>query len=624
MDTYFPEKVVTRHTSDKPWVTDYFRKVIQERQLAKQLGNEVEYKKWKHISIQMAASLKAKYYRNKVAHLKNENLKSWWSEVSKLIGLSNNGSDGLQLLANEKYSGNMSLLADNINSFFTSVSENLPRLGESNKHFQIATSHEAMETPSAFTISVDNVEQKLSKLKLGKATGPDGIPAWLLRDFSTVLSRPLAAIFNSSVREGYVPQLWKSANITPIPKVNPPRDITSDIRPISLTPIVSKVLESCVGSIINKACVTHPDDTQYGCLRGCSTTHALLTMTDQWFKDTDHLGTFERILLLDFSKAFDHINHNILLDKLESLDVHPVAVRWVAGFLLNRLQRVKIGQCTSSWESPNGGVPQGTYLGPTLFTKMIQDAPSEVPLVKYVDDSTLSHGCETPTCTTLQSAVDSFAQWADINDMKLNAKKTKEILVNFGRKNSISDIPPIIIDSTPVERVDHTKLLGLWISSDLTWAKHVEEITKKASSRLYLLSQAKHASLSTNDRIDLYKSLVRPVVEYACPVWHPGLPKYLERSLESIQVRALRAVFPEHTYCDALSEAGLPSLADRRGELTLRFFSQTEDTDNKCHGLLPELKIAHYDTRNKCKYWPPKARTNRYKNSFVPWCVNKI
>ena len=345
-------------------------------------------------------------------------------------------------------------------------------------------------------------------------------------------------------------------------------------------------------------------------------------MTDQWFKETDNLGTFERIILLDFSKAFDHINHNILLDKLASLDVHPIALRWVAAFLLDRLQRVKIGENMSSWESPNGGVPQGTYLGPTLFTKMIQDAPSEVPLVKYVDDSTLSHGCQTPACTKIQSAVDSFAQWADLNDMKLNAKKTKEVLVKFS-KNS-TEIPPVVINSTPVERVDNTKLLGLWISSDLTWSKHVKEITKKASSRMYLLSQAKHVSMTSHDRIELYKSLIRPVVEYACPVWHSSLPKYLEQSLESIQIRALRSIFPEHTYEEALLEARLPSLADRREELTLDFFTQIEDAANKCHKLLPDIKTKHYNTRNASKYCALKARTNRYKNSFLPWCLSKI
>ena len=178
--------------------------------------------------------------------------------------------------------------------------------------------------------------------------------------------------------------------------------------------------------------------------------------------------------------------------------------------------------------------------------------------------------------------------------------------------------------TTPVERVDHAKLLGMWISNDLTWSKHVKTITKKASSRLYFLSQAKHAEMSTSDKIDLYKSLVRPIVEYACPVWHPGLPKYLEHSLEAIQRRALRSAFPEMAYKDALSVANLPTLVEHRDQLTLDFFSQMENLNNKCHNLLPEIKIKHHNTRNKCKYYVPKVRTNRYKNSFVPWCVNKI
>ena len=186
--------------------------------------------------------------------------------------------------------------------------------------------------------------------------------------------------------------------------------------------------------------------------------------------------------------------------------------------------------------------------------------------------------------------------------MKLNEKKTKELLVNFGKKNKTVDIPPVVINSTPVERVNNTKLLGLWLSSDLTWTKHVKEITKRASSRLYLLSQAKHASISPNDRVGLYKALVRPIIEYACPVWHPGLPKYLDRSLETIQARVLRTVFPDLLYDDALIVADLPTLADRRTELTLNFFTQLTNPQNKCHGLLPNIKTKCYNTRNKSKF----------------------
>eukprot|EP00920_Eleutheroschizon_duboscqi_P034063 GHVT01081689.1.p1 GENE.GHVT01081689.1~~GHVT01081689.1.p1 ORF type:complete len:133 (-),score=2.88 GHVT01081689.1:381-779(-) len=130
--------------------------------------------------------------------------------------------------------------------------------------------------------------------------------------------------------------------------------------------------------------------------------------------------------------------------------------------------------------------------------------------------------------------------------------------------------------------------------------------------------------MSANDKIDLYKSLVRTIVEYACPVWHPGLTKYLEHSLETIQRRVLLSVFPDMAYKDALSKADLPSLDEHRDQLTQDLFSQMENPNKKCHNLLPEIKIKYHNTRNQCKCCIPKARTNSYKNSFVPWCVNKM
>ena len=200
----------------------------------------------------------------------------------------------------------------------------------------------------------------------------------------------------------------------------------------------------------------------------------------------------------------------------------------MATFLLDRAQRVKIGNEYSHSGHPNGGVPQGTLSGPKCFlVYYINDLRTTVPLYKYVDDSTLFE---------IQEPVDIAARWTEHNDMKINSEKSKEIIISFAQDcNFRSTIPNIKIDGRDIAQVCHTKLLGVTISQDLTWNKHVDNIVKKAGKRLYMLYQLKRAGITQKDLVTVYVSVERPVLEYACPVWHTNLPQYLSDNIEVIQ-----------------------------------------------------------------------------------------
>ena len=184
-------------------------------------------------------------------------------------------------LANQLYDGDMQTLADSVNRFFHGVAADLSPLDNS----ILPPSSEVV--PYEFTISQAAVERKLSQINTHKAPGPDGLPNWLLRDFSTYLAGPVCAIYNASVREGTVPSRWKEANVVPVPKVHPPRTIEADLRPISLTATLGKVLESFVGSWILERVSSRLDDHQYGALKQRSTTHALVDMLHHWHTALD-------------------------------------------------------------------------------------------------------------------------------------------------------------------------------------------------------------------------------------------------------------------------------------------------------------------------------------------------
>ena len=165
-----------------------------------------------------------------------------------------------------------------------------------------------------------------------KAPGPEGIPNWILHDLAGLISKPICCIFNSSISEGSVPSCWKRADVVPILKSNPLRSIESDLRPISLTPILSKQLESFIGNWILETICGKIDVNQYGGLRGTSSTHALVDLL-QNLHNIIHNNETVRILYVDFRKAFDSINHAILLDRFRELRVHPILISWFHSFL---------------------------------------------------------------------------------------------------------------------------------------------------------------------------------------------------------------------------------------------------------------------------------------------------
>ena len=380
--------------------------------------------------------------------------RKWWANVKSIVGINKSACpDTMLSLANENTNGNIEELSERINDFLRSVTSNIPPLKPDNKYSQITC-----DTPSDYTITVDDVERNLSKLKQNKSPGPDGIAAWMLRDLAPLFAKPVTAIFNSSIRDGHVPSKWKSANICPLPKRNPPKVIEKDIRPISLTPLLAKELERFVAKWIRNE-ITEKDSLQFGNRAKVSTTHLLIDLIHHWAKALDE-GKCVQAVFLDFTKAFDRIDHAILMKKYEKDGVHPSLLRWLASFLCERKQRVKIGNHVSSMVTLNGAVPQGAILGLVAFCQMIKDMRACLPIYKYVDDSTLFEIInKTLKNRQLQIAMDDTVRWTQNNAMVLNQSKTYEMVIS-GRTKTTS-VPPITIENKPIERVFVTKLVGV-------------------------------------------------------------------------------------------------------------------------------------------------------------------
>ena len=247
-------------------------------------------------------------------------------------------------------------------------------------------------------------------------------------------------------------------------------------------------------------------------------------------------------------------------------------INWLRDYLSDREQRVKLGNSVSTWLKLNGAVPQGSWLGPLCFI-VYMELQDGTLTHKYIDvDITISESSSCSNVSLLQTAVDKVKDWSDKNNMKLNENKTKEMYISF--KQNPAPVPPLIINSNAVERVHSFKILGVWLSDDLSWKSHVNYMHSRATPRLYYLRQLRRCGLSQCDLLAYYRTLIRPILEYACPVWHAGLTKGESDILEKIQKRALKIIYSDMPYEACIQKAQIEFLKTRRERLSKQFFLQ--------------------------------------------------
>ena len=613
LDYYLPVRVCKRNKADKPWVDDNFRRLIRSRQYAWKHYNMADYRKYRNQVQRTAVNLRKKYYQRHIGKLRDSNPRQWWRDINNITGRST--TQCISTMANNMCNGNVQSLANDINAFLQSVSNDLQPLS-------VALIPGIAEYfNDYFTIEPFEVERKLSNINVNKSSGPDNIPNWLLRDNSVWLAEPVCAIYNVSIRQGVVPAVWKHANVVPIPKTQPPRVIESDLRPISLTSTLSKVLESFVGCNILETVRDKLDKRQYGALKGRSTTHALMDIIHHWHQALDNNETV-RAVFIDYAKAFDHVDHSTVIRKLYDFGVDSVLIRWVCSFLVQRFQRVKLTDCFSKWLPLKGSMPQGTWLGPLIFVLLIDDLSTSCMLHKFVDDLTLTELFKRGESSAMSDHLNTVIEWSKDNLMNVNYKKTKEMLLGAVNGNGIGQL---IVDGNTIARVSTFKLLGIHVESNLKWNSHVDYIYAKASSRLYFLKQLKKCSNNIGDMLHFYTTVIRPVLEYACPVWHTSITNEQCIRLESIQRRAIHIINGiTEDYTTFCINNNLPSLYERRCEISKRFFNNNVLPSASClHYLLPNRRDINITVklRNPSVYCLPTVRTERFKHSFINYAA---
>ena len=436
----------------------------------------------------------------------------------------------------------------------------------------------------------------------------------------------MTKILNASFQEGSVPPQWKRAVVVPIPKNNPPK--WNQLRPVSLTDHFAKVAESFITDWLMKDIDTQIDPEQFGNRKGRSTTHYLVKLVNNILKHAEHSKSLSRVIITDFSKAFDRVDHNIAIPKLLSMGARPSLIPWICSFLSNRSQCVRYQDTLSDWSILTGGVPQGTLDGPAIFLVLANDAAlmnDENKLaLKYVDDLTIVENTYVHKTSSIQDDLDRFNTWAEDNNMNLNPTKCMFMDVTFVRDPPV--LSPLSLCDQDLMSTDIVKILGVKITKDLKWDVHIGDVIKRASGRLFMLSILKRFGLSIKDLVTVYVGFVRPLLEYAVPVWHPCLTQQQHDALERIQRRACRIImgWSYTSYQESLLVCNISELGQRREKICLDFANSILNS-NEFRNWLPNRRSVdtnYMSLRNSKQLSVPRSRTQRYSNSAIPYMVN--
>ncbi len=321
---------------------------------------------------------------------------------------------------------------------------------------------------------------------------------------------PIASIINASLQQSKLPEAWKTSYVSAIPKTPTPHSL-NQLRPIAITPLPSLVCESFVFDWAYADIAKFLDPQQFGNIRTSSTTHCLVSFLDFIYRNLERRKTSVSLAFVDFTKAFDLVNHTTIVKKAIHLGLRGPLVSWLTEFLHGRRQVVRYKGATSTSQPLTCGVPQGTRMGPLCFLILINDALRDTEARwKYVDDSTIGVSIDNtaPDFSTLQDSLNHLQEWATVNDVTINHEKTVVMHIHLGTDT----IPPPVITLGPdtLRVVKVTKLLGVLLDSNLTWDSHVNAIIKASSYRLYLLRRLKSFDLPPLELKNIYSLFIWP------------------------------------------------------------------------------------------------------------------
>jgi len=527
----------------KPWINNNLidcikYKYVLFRKFKRGLITFQRYNSYKNVLTKLIRRSKSRYYFNKFNACRN-NPKATWQTINNIMSRNRSQSTVREIRDGCRVLGEPVDIANNFNSYFSDIATSL----DSNIPFVNASPMDYlgdMQPQSFFFRPVTEYEVKCTLDRLpNKSTSLKCVPVYIFKYFSVILSSIISDLFNSSVSSGIFPSSLKIARITPLHKKGD-RMSVANYRPISNLSIISKVFEKLMYArvlmYLDKFNLISPH--QFGFRTGHSTTDAVAEFIDSACGSLES-GNILISIFLDFSKAFDTVNHEILLRKLYHLGIRGPVHEWFKSYLGNRTQYVNVNGCSSNISTVNIGVPQGSVLGPLLFILYINDMSrsSEIfSFVHYADDTTIfmSHLDVGELEQTVNSELVKVDLWLKANRLSLNISKTLYMLITDRKINNVS----VGVGGQMIERAERAKFLGITIDERLSFRHHVDDLCSHLSRTVGMLRRLS-ILVPWRVRLTVYNSLIFSKVSYGVAVWGRGccvsrIERLLDRAHEII------------------------------------------------------------------------------------------
>ena len=554
-------KTISYKNTIKPWISKEIISLIKKRHhyytlFRKNIVTKNEYIDYRNFVTNRIKFAKKKYFEKKFNDVKN-NIKETWKIINNVLKPnSNRKKKSVQkIFLNNKTYENSKDISNLFNNYFTNIGKTVSDSVEShdfNDH-KIYLHHLDQQNSFFFRPILPTEINTILKSLKNTSNNINKTPIKLLKVISNLLSVPLANIINKSLETGNFPDSLKLARVTPIHKEDQKTDI-NNYRPISVLPPISKIFEKVVFNQLYKYFEQNSllIENQFGFRARKSTTHAILNLMQYLYQNLD-TGNIIFSIFLDFRKAFDTVNHQILISKLESYGIRGQALDWFQSYLSNRKQYVNVNDTNSDLKQISCGVPQGSILGPLLFLIFINDLPRCSKLFKYIlyaDDSTLStciHENElNKSIELINTELKNLHHWLSSNKIALNKKKTNYMIFSYNKNIKINDIK---IGSNIILETDYTKYLGIHVDHHLTFKYHINEISRKLSKSVGLLHKL-NKFLPHNILKIIYSSLMHPYISYGVEAWY-GTYRNHTNKISILQKKAIRAInnleYNDHT-----------------------------------------------------------------------------